>query len=70
MKRSLTFYTELEWQDNFLKGNGWTLYSEFPPLYVNKEHAKNNNLKEWYKTKNKKEFWKTFKKIKITIEDV
>lgn len=70
MKRSLTFYTEVDWQDNWGKGDGWTFNTYFPPLYVNKEHAKNNNLKEWRKTKDKDEFWKTFKKIKITIEDI
>ena len=70
MKKSLTFYTEVDWQDSLGKGDGWTFNTYFPELYVNKEHAKNNNLKEWYKTKDKKEFWKTFKKIRITFEDI
>jgi len=74
MKKSLTFYTETdsdgEWLHEFGKGDGWTFNTYFPILYVNKEHIKNNNVRDYRKAKNKEEFFKMFKKIKITMEDL
>ena len=71
MKRSIIFYTDEEWNEDFYKGDNWISTGSFPRLYNNKEDIRLMNPKKWYKEKrSKEEFYKCFKRVKVTIEDV
>ena len=70
MSKTLIFYSDIEWEEDFYKGNIWNFSSHFPKLYVNKEHIKLLNKKFFKDCKKKKEQpYKYFKKIKITITE-
>lgn len=68
MKKSLTFYMYKGWNEQFYKSNGWTVQTCIPDLYVNKEHIKNLDRKEYRRIGNK--IFEEYQKVRVTIETI
>lgn len=68
MRKSITVWTDKDWDEDFYRGDEWHFHSRVPKMYSTKKHVKDLNGGLW--RKQGKAMFNYFRKIRITIEDL